>query len=278
MTDHPVPKASIDTLKEIIEGYYESADPDELVEDEVVGEEIESSPDVIRRQKRFFNDVGILSKEGHDYRLLEAGNDVGRALAFDREDEAVEGLKSLLNDWEVTEELISDIGSDEWTKDEVTDSLAYITETDPSTPRKQAGLAALMDLFVWAGILLEVGEDSYQVANIQTQSDPVGAMQTKETAEEEEDSQEQSPDSETSTNGQSEDVKVYSQETPPVSKSLKEGPLTINLDLSGDEDPENVRNLIIAVREGLQSDVPESQTPTENGGSEEHQTLNSYED
>ncbi|AWB27802.1 hypothetical protein [Halococcoides cellulosivorans] len=278
MPNHPVPKASLDTLQEIIEGYYEAADTDELVEDEDVEEEIESSSDVIRRQKKFFADVGLLSKEGHDYRLLQAGNNIGRALAFDREGEAAEGLRDLLDEWEVTEELINDIGSGELVKDEVIDSLAFITETDPSTPRKKTGLAALVDLFVWTGILIETEGGNYRIADTQRQSDSVETKQTEEIADEKEERQDQSPESEPSVDGQEEEVRVYPQEEPSASKILKEGQFSINLDLSGDEGPENVKKLIIAVREGLEAEVPEPQTPSENGESEGHRTLTSYED
>ena len=52
MPNHPIPKTQTETLKDIIEGYYEAADAGESVEDEDVEDETEYSDDVISRQKK----------------------------------------------------------------------------------------------------------------------------------------------------------------------------------------------------------------------------------
>lgn len=280
MVDRPIPKASIDTIREVIEGYYEAGKVGDLVEDEEVEEEVEASADVTRRQKRFLADFGILEKDGHDYRLRQEGNEVGRALAFEREDEAREQIREMLEAWEVTDELVEDIGQKEVNEVSVTDSIAYLTETDPSTPRKKTGLGALVDLYVWTGIMEKSGENSYQVSVIEDQPDN---LEPESEAVQEDDADisengEQALESESQNDRPVEDSQIPPSIQMTAESGDKGSTFSINMGLSGEEDPKNVKKLVIAVRQGLQADLEEPESNSGDGESEEFRTLSNYGD
>ena len=171
MVDYPVPKTQIDTLKGIIEGFYEAGEVGELVEEEDVEEESEYGIDVISRQKKFLADIGILDKDGYDYTLLEPGKQIGRALAFDRESEAKEHFANLLDDWDVTSQLEEDLGEEVHDREEVLDSLAFISETDLSNRRNKTGLSALVDIYEWLGIISTNSDNEYYISNPHAQQD-----------------------------------------------------------------------------------------------------------
>ena len=274
MPNHPVPKTQIETLKDIIEGYYEAADTGELVEDEDVEDETEYSDDVIGRQKKFLADVGVLERDGYDYTLLEPGHQIGRALAFDRGSDAVEAFRELLNGWEVTDQLKDDLGNKSHAKDKVIESLAYLTETDHSSPRKKTGLSALVDLYRWTGILSETGDGEYQVSATEIQDGkqetelPENETGTHEPEEEEEQTERSSSDPPHEP-AQTSSTDSFAQEV-----TVADDTVSVDIKLSGDENPQNVRELIVAVRKGLQENIKISKDTNEQD-SARRQTLNS---
>lgn len=253
MSDHPVPKTQIETLKGIIEGYYEAAEVGEVVEDEDVEEESEYSDDVISRQKKFLADVGILDKDGYDYTLLEPGYQVGRALAFDRESDAKEVFRELLKQWEVTGQLKEDLDDREIDEEGVVDSLAYLTETDLSSPRKKTGLSALVDIYSWTKILSETDNGKYRLS-----SEPQRESQEAESTEDRGELQESTGQGSTereSTTSSTEQAQSISANHSSQKTTIADGTVSVDVELSGDEDPQNVKELIIAVREGLQEEI-----------------------
>ena len=253
MPNHPIPKTQIETLKDIIEGYYEAADAGELVEDEDVEDETEYSADVIRRQKKFFADVRVLEKDGYDYTLLEPGHQIGRALAFDRGSDAVEGFGELLTGWEVTDQLKDDLGNKRHAKDKVIESLAYLTETDHSSSRKKTGLSALVDLYRWTGILSETGDGEYQVSATEIQDEKQETELSESetgTHEPEEEQTERSSSDPSHESAQTSSTDSFAQE-----ETVADDTVSVDIKLSGDENPQNVKDLIVAVREGLRENI-----------------------
>lgn len=277
MANHPVPKASIDTLREIIEGYYEAGEIGEVVDHGSVEEEVEASRDVIRRQKRFLADLGVLDKDGHDYLLHQKGAEIGRALAFERNEEARKEIGGLLEAWEVTEELVEDMGQEEVDEETLTDSIAYITETDPSTPRKKTGLSALVDLYMWTGILEKSGEDSYRVAITTDQDDQNGSDEGKKNKTSLSENGDQSSDSKPHEDGKIGKKEISSGVHAPADAKSNTNSISITMELSGEEDPANVKKLIIAVRQGLQADLRGPEKTSDETGHEELRPLHSYD-
>lgn len=253
MSDHPVPKTQIETLNKVIEGYYEAAEIGEVVEDEDVEEESEYSDDVISRQKKFLADVGILDKDGYDYTLLEPGYQIGRALAFDRESDAKEVFRELLKEWEVTGQLKEDLDDREVDEEEVVDSLAYLTETDLSSPRKKTGLSALVDIYSWTDILSETNDGKYRFSS-EPQQEMQKAESTEDKGELQEPTEQESTEQE-STASSTEQAQNISANHSSQKTTIADGTVSVDIELSGDEDPQNVKELIIAVREGLQEEI-----------------------
>ena len=274
MVDHPVPKTQIETLREIIEGYYEAGEVDELVDQEDVVPETDLGEDVIRRQKKFLADIGILEKDGYDYTLLESGNQIGRALAFDRESNAKENFKQLLVGWDVTSELQGDLGDDEYDREDVIDSLAYITETDSSNDRKRTGLSALIDLYQWTGILSENSDGKYHVPNPGSREEEIKS-ETEANSDESQDNDESDTKQtvQLSENSDPSDTNV----SPSIQEVAdSDGRISIDINLSGEENPQNVENLILSVRRGLDKKLEPEQESNQRE-SEGHQPLDSFE-
>ncbi|MFD1644669.1 hypothetical protein [Haloarchaeobius litoreus] len=280
MTDHPVPKTQIDSLKTIIEGYYEAGAVGEEVEDEDVAEEIELSSDVIKRQKRFLADIGLLEKDGYDYTLLEEGHEVGRGLAFDRNDDAVEALYDLLDGWEVTEQLISDIDGEVKSEEELVDSLAYLTETDPNG-RKKTGLTALVHLYRWVGILSQAGENKYKLSDPDTERSEDQTVEETSTPDVVEESGKNTPTTKSLSEPTPEE-QVPGHSVPETTHKVQteegiSGDITIDIELKGDDDPDNVQALLLAIRKGLHDDLSKESEAVSNGKSEEHKSLDKFE-
>lgn len=274
MVDHPVPKTQIETLREIIEGYYEAGEVDELVEQEDVVPETDLGEDVIRRQKKFLADIGILEKDGYDYTLLEPGNQIGRALAFDRESNAKENFKQLFVDWDVTSELERDLVDGEHDRGDVIDSLAYITETDLSNNRNRTGLSALIDLYQWTGILSENSDGKYHAPNSGSREDETES-EPETNSDESQDNDELDTEQtvQLSKNSDPSDTNVIPS-TQEVADS--DGRISVDITLLGEENPQNVENLILSVRRGLEKELePEQKSDQRESGT--HQPLDSFE-
>lgn len=277
MSAHPVPKAQIETIKNVIEGYYQAANVGEIVTDKDVSNTSSASEDTVRRQKKFLADIGVLDKDGHDYTLLEPGRKAGHALAYGRETDAIETINGLLAGWEVTDDLKNDMRDETRSRDEVIDTLAYLTETDVSSSsgssRRKTGIEALADLYQWVGILTETKNSDFQLTNTNTQ-ERRESLEEDETENSDSESLGPSPSGKTIKDSVS---TIPSSGNGSVEFAGDDDILSINIDLTGEENPENIKNLVIAIREGLHHQITHDISDTNSRDIENDHSLDEFE-
>lgn len=246
MSEYSIPYASEDSLKETVIGYYRASSAGGEVSTERAADGADVSEDVVRRQRGFFNDISILTEGESGYALTEMGQEIGRALRHDRDDDAKSPFKELLLDWEATEKIIEDIGSDYVPKDDILDSIGFVTDHELDTHRQKAGANGLIGLYVWTGILETNSNDEYRATEIDPEAFESAPSKTPD------DSvgvQSEEPDPVRPTQ-QPQGSEIKPQSTPNSTNSS----FDISLELSGEEDPERIQNLVTAVRKGLEQD------------------------
>lgn len=255
---HPIPRATLDTLKEVLEAYNKIADPGEKITDEGVEEVREVSENTAKRQKKFFVDLGILTKEGYDHLLSETGHEIGHLLVFNEDEEAGELFRDLLDNWEPTAEILAYIDSDGISRDDLMNIVGRVTATELTSNRIEYGALAVIDALEWTGFIERREDGNYYQSAIEpemgeedgaktvaeppttssaTQSEPTGAGQPR-------------PDP---------SVDGGAIANPTVATTG----VDINLDVSGSDDPENVRQLLLAIRKGSEEDVENYAVPEE---------------
>jgi len=251
---HEIPKTVPETLNEVVAGYNKTADVGEEISDEDVAEMRDVGEDIAGRQKKFFADIGVLDKDGYDYSLTEKGNELGELVRFDQQEEAAKVYRELLDEWEPTEEILAHVGEEGLSLDDLADRVALVTANELTSSRKERGAETVVDLLEWAGFL----EEDDGVYRISKKSEPDKKEDT-ETLGATDDLAEETSQS---------DVQV---ESPPSANggvagrqpSAQTGGLDISLDISGSDDPENVRQLLLAIRQGTQEDVENYEHPGE---------------
>jgi hypothetical protein len=251
---HAIPKTVLESLNEVVAGYNKIADAGEEIDDESVADVRDVSEDNARRQKKFFAEIDILDKNGHDYHLTEQGNKLGRLIRFDRQEDAAELYGELLDDWPPTAEILANVDDDGYSLDDLADKVALVTANELTTRRKERGAETIVELLKWTGFLEE--EDGiYRIsenprANERENAETLGMSGESANGAEQSDSQVESPPS---ANGG-----VTGRQS-----SVQTGGLDISLNISGSDDPENVRQLLFAIRQGTQEDVDSYEHPNE---------------
>lgn len=251
---HAIPKTVLESLNEVAAGYNKIADAGEEISDEGVSDVRDVSEDNSRRQKKFFADIGVLDKNGHDYHLTEQGHELGRLIRFNQQEDAAELYRELLDDWDPTAEILANVDEDGLSLEDLADKVALVTANELTTRRKERGAETIVELLEWTGFLEE--EDGVYRISEDPVADERENAETLGTSDE--------PAEET---GQS-DAQV---ESPPSANggvagrqpSVQTGGLDISLDISGSDDPENVRQLLLAIRQGTQEGVDNYEHPNE---------------
>ena len=246
MSTYSIPYASDETLKDTIIGYYRSSSSGGEVSTQKAAEGADISEDNLKRQRGFLAEVGILYEGDDDYGLTDVGQEIGRALRHDREDDAREPFGEVLREWEATSEVLDDLGPDYCDKEAVLDSIGFVTDHELGNYRQKAGANGLIDLYVWTDILEKDEDGEYRAVGFEEDdSEQVPDMEGEKTAG-------PTPDQ-----SHRVDVNIDDQQPvdPPRSPEIRSVPFDVSLELTGDEDPVNVRDLFIAVRTGLEAEI-----------------------
>lgn len=105
MAEHNIPKgASLDTLHEILAGWSEAGAAEEPRYTADV-EEVTSVSDVVGRQTRFLEEIGVLEPHKQQHELTDPGQELASALAEGDEERAREQARELLSDWDLTRDV-----------------------------------------------------------------------------------------------------------------------------------------------------------------------------
>lgn len=273
MTGYSIPYASDDSIKDTVIGYYRASSSGGEVSPEKAADGADISEDSLRRQRGFLAEIGILKEGESGYSLTETGREIGRALRHERDDDAKAPFGELLHEWDATSRIMDDLGADYSTEEEVIDSIGYITDTEISHPRQTAGAKGLIGLYEWTGILEANKDGEYRVAEVESKTpdpDPPVSLDNHDKEAPDEPVKSQRSQSAPSSGA----APQKSRDPTTVSNAL----LDVSIELTGDEDPDNVHKLIVAVRSGLEKDItgdghePETRS---DGGSEEESTEDS---
>lgn len=241
-----IPRTSAQQLRELVAGYEKIADVGEEITDEGVAEVRDISKDLARRQKKFVAEIGVLEKDGWDYFLTEKGQKLGNYWRFNQNEQAQQILGDLLKEWEPTPEILSYFDNGRMTEEEFKNKIGFVTSTELSNKRKNSGAKALIDLYEWSGFVEQDGGE-YQRSS-ENQTAPEEEYEQEEPFSE----PDQKPSEERLTADGEGDTKL----TPKPDVSKANG-VDITLELSGDDDPENIRQLLLAIRAGTEQDLRE---------------------
>lgn len=241
-----IPKANSNKLKEVLAGYDKVAEAGEVVSDEEVGEARNVGEDTARRQKKFLCEIDVI-KNGHDYRLTEEGQQLGKYIRFNQDDQARESLRALLDDYEPIPELLSHIDSDGIEHDNLVDKVGFVTESELTTSRKKSGAEAIVELLEWTDFITSDEEDIFHLFE---------GNESSNESESSESSSKTAANSQGAINErQAERSRTNEVDSNDRTLGVQSGAVDIQLELTGDEDPENVRKIILAARKGLQQDI-----------------------
>lgn len=264
MSGYSIPYASEKSIKDTIAGYYRASSSGGEVSAKKAAEGADVSEDVARRQRGFLAEIGILEKGDSGYALTDKGQKIGRALRHDREDDAKGPFAEALRGWEATSKILDDLGPDYNNEEDVMDSIGFITDHELNTRRQQAGANGLIGLYEWTGILETNENGEYRAAGgdiDETKSESPAEPGGSTGEEQENPGQSRSPPTDTNSTDRR-------GEAPPTDMDITNPVFDISLELNGDEDPENVHDLIMAVRLALYEDIDEysDSGPRSDGG------------
>lgn len=264
-----IPRATADTVEETLEGYYRaSSDSQEQVTKEEVANEADVSQDVANRQKSFLVSLGLLEKDGYDYLTTEEGREVGKLLEFEKHDRAYAELKNVLLNWEPTTKLLEELGDDSVSEDTLFDELEFVTETKDADDdqRKTAGINGLIQWYERTNILERDSQGNWRAKKeIETSSSPIGDSKAENSEPVESETPKKEPKAETAFEPAFHQSQSESDSTESPSSQIKTGAnvgvnLNINLDLSDDSDPEQVEQILSAIRKGLGEEPDENRS------------------
>lgn len=237
MPDYPIPKRTTgEQLRKVIQGYYSIGGHSDPVSSKEVDNIIDTS-DVTGRQTSFFKEIGIVGKDGQQRMLTDEGAEIGKALISGNEDLAREKLRTLLNKWEFTENIIGFVKmGDEPTREALSQYIQSNASSDDSR-----GINALIDLLAWANILEETESGGYR-----TTSDPVTVSES-------------SPES-GETHGRTEPNTTEPEEqrgTQTESQVQSNGSedFSISFEFTADDDPQDIKDTITAARRAIELDL-----------------------
>lgn len=251
MPAYQIPKSKFDVLRNTMIGWYRAGADEEPKSNSDVEGYTNISKSTISRQNKFLTQLGILKKEGHKRQLTEEGTEITQALARNQDKKAKRLLRPLLEDIELTEQIHSIMEiSGPLSEEEVIEEMASITGHDTEERRVKTGLRAFIHLYEWVGYF-ESDDGQYHAVSRSELEEP--SVETIETDE----GNDTTADETGSTHGVDGPATPHSMQTqsrPPITG----GGLNITVEISADHGPKDIRNAIIAIREGLQYDLDQS--------------------
>jgi hypothetical protein len=241
MSEYNIPRSQLDVVKNIIIGWYRAGADTEPQSNGDVEDFTSISKSTVSRQNKFLTELGILQEDGRKRRLTESGIELAEALAKGDSIKAKEKMRSILDEWALTERFYSIVDmSGPMAEDEMEQELASITGREREG-RSATGLSTLVSLYEWAGFF-EYDENKEEYRALPKperpsteQSEP---SQKKESASQTDGSDHQSETSSTS-----------------VERVESDFPIQISVEISGDDDPANVEELIKSIRRGLNASL-----------------------
>lgn len=249
MADYAIPKrVSFDRLTDIIGGWYRVGAHKEGKRTSDVEEET-GITNHVGRQNEFLVSIGILSKEGYDRKLTEEGYNLAEALVIDDVPTAKSEMRSLLENWDFTDLLKRYFKANEpIDQDSLSKKVCDIVGKDPEG--KTTGVHALIDTYEWAGVieLNESGEYTLSKEKKKTEEGKKTEPQEEKTGE--------LGSSKEQELARSDEVNSKPPERQ-VLRETEDAQFQINLNLSGEENPEKVAKLIKRIRVALEKDMDE---------------------
>jgi len=284
-----IPRARVDTVKEAIAGFEKTSDVGEEVSEEDAEDARDVSEGNAKRQKRFLADIGILNKDGYDYYLSEDGQALGEYIRFNQEEQASETLRELFSEnWEPLDELLANVDEEGMEREDLVDKVAFITATELTSNRREYGAETIVDLLEWTDFIeSNEGNIYHLIEGVEEESDVPSEESSTSTNPEGDENSGSVEDTESGSNKKVEntsesekvadsranggvDASVGNTETSDedlghedsVEVELEDGlNLNVDLELSGDENPENVRKLVLAIRKAYIQNIDEYEFP-----------------
>ena len=163
MSEHDIPKGvDLETLREVLVGWYEVGAAEEPTYTADV-EEVTSVADVVGRQTRFLEEIGVLDPRKQKHELTDAGETLTSALADGDEERARRVATELLGDWALTEEVRGVIAENPMPEARLVPLVAELAGQDLETSRVETGLTTLLEFYDWAGLLDSDEEGRYRL-------------------------------------------------------------------------------------------------------------------
>ena len=271
----PVPREiSLDTLLNIIEGWYSANAHEKTCTNGDVADRVGVSSRYVSRQNDFLVEIGVLSNEGRGKMLTDAGQKYAEALRYGRED-AQKYLIPLLYEYEPTDSIVDFVGIRNPNKDTALEQLYKITDYDPE--EDDVALRALLNLYIETGILHEIEENTLD--SLTEEEYEVAESDHKRTGGKEISEENNNPEGEKKSS--SEDFEIESAKEPQLAEIKRDTGSTIyevsiNLELDGTENPKQVRQIVLGIREALEVEVDDIETINSNEDDGEQAGLTSF--
>ncbi|GAA0644840.1 hypothetical protein [Salarchaeum japonicum] len=224
MGEHAIPKGvDRDTLLDVIAGWAEAGAADDPVYTKDVADELDVS-DAVGRQTPFLEELGVLDPDGQQHELTDAGERLATALRDGDTDAAREHARRLLDDWPPTADVRGLLRDNSLGEERLHALLAALTDHEPEG-RADTGLHTLLDLYVWTGVL-ERDDDTYRLPDADT-DESLDSLVTSLLASD-----------------------ALDVNTDPGTRPGSDA-LALSLDLSLDAEPDEIEDLVRAIRRGL---------------------------
>ena len=246
MTEFEIPKrASLDDIKDILKAYYLVGAHNEPVRTAEVKDTAQLG-DKVSRQTNFLASLGVLSKEGRERGLTKDGESIAEALMAGNESLSKSLMRESLNEWKFTDKITGFLRMQEPEPVEEERLREFISANADSDDTR--GQKALLELLKWADIL-DANENGYKI------SDGVGDEKGLDSGGKEQ------PQAEERGGRKTGKEKPITQEITDITRepntSKKADSFSLNIEISGNDDPENVEKVIEAVRRALRKDLRE---------------------
>jgi len=168
MTRHDIPKGvSLDTLHEILAGWSDAGAAEEPQYTADVEAETSVS-DVVGRQTRFLEELGVLEPHKQRHELTDAGSALAGALAEGEEERAKGQARELLSEWELTDDVRGILEENPMDGEKLVPLVAGVAGQDLETSRVETGVTTLFDLYEWAGVLERDADGRYRLPAAET--------------------------------------------------------------------------------------------------------------
>ncbi|MFB6137515.1 MAG: hypothetical protein ABEJ42_04135 [Halobacteriaceae archaeon] len=163
MSDTAIPKgASRETLEEVVVGWADAGADEEPVYTADVAEGT-GLGDVVRRQTRFLEDLGVLEPDGQRRRLTDEGTALAEALAAVDEEAATNRWGNLLETWPFADEVRGVLRENPTDREALVPVVAALAGADLDARRQRTGVETLLDLCE-RSVVLAREDDRYRPA------------------------------------------------------------------------------------------------------------------